>query len=123
MDEANNLRPDVVIFLPENRNIIIDSKVPMKDWYQYQNSDEDKIKEKSIFNFISSIKNHINSIHKKDYKNLMNVNSPDYVFIFMPHEFALITAQKFDISICFLCSTKTSYNCWPIYIDNVHEIS
>ena len=36
------------IFLPENRNIIIDSKVPMKDWYQYQNSDEDKIKEKSI---------------------------------------------------------------------------
>ena len=96
MDEGNNLRPDVVIFLPENRNIIIDSKVPMKDWYQYQNSDEDKIKEKSIFNFISSIKNHINSIHKKDYKNLMNVNSPDYVFIFMPHDYAFVTAQKFD---------------------------
>ena len=69
IDEGNNLRPDVVIFLPENRNIIIDSKVPMKDWYQYQNSDENKVKEKSIFNFISSIKNHINSIHKKDYKN------------------------------------------------------
>ena len=96
MDEGNNLRPDVVIFLPENRNIIIDSKVPMKDWYQYQNSDEDKIKEKSIFNFISSIKNHINSIHKKDYKNLTNVNSPDYVFIFMPHDYAFVTAQKFD---------------------------
>ena len=95
MDEGNNLRPDVVIFLPENRNIIIDSKVPMKDWYQYQNSDEDKIKEKSIFNFIGSIKNHINSIHKKDYKNLMNVNSPDYVFIFMPHDYAFVTAQKF----------------------------
>src|SRR6056300_1250033 len=53
MDEGNSLRPDVVIFLPENRNIVIDSKVPMKDWYQYQNSDEDNIKEASIFNFIS----------------------------------------------------------------------
>src|SRR6056300_493179 len=40
MDEGNSLRPDVVIFLPENRNIIIDAKVPMKDWYQYQNSDD-----------------------------------------------------------------------------------
>ena len=123
MDEGNNLRPDVVIFLPENRNIIIDSKVPMKDWYQYQNSDEDKIKEKSIFNFISSIKNHINSIHKKDYKNLMNVNSPDYVFIFMPHDYAFVTAQKFDPISCFLCSTKTNYNCWSINSYYVHEIN
>ena len=42
IDDGNNLRPDVVIFLPENRNIIIDAKVPMKDWYQYQNSDNSK---------------------------------------------------------------------------------
>jgi len=96
IEEGNNLRPDVVIFLPENRNIIIDSKVPMKDWYQYQNIDEDKKKEELISNFINSIKNHINTIHKKDYKNLMNVNSPEYVFIFMPHDYAFVTAQKFD---------------------------
>ena len=95
-EDGNNLRPDVVVFLPENRNIIIDSKVPMKDWYQYQNTNEDKKKEELIRNFINSIKNHINTIHKKDYKNLMNVNSPEYVFIFMPHDYAFVTAQKFD---------------------------
>ena len=99
IDEGNNLRPDVVIFLPENRNIIIDAKVPMKDWYQYQNSDDSKEKESSINNFISSVKNHINSIHKKDYKNIININSPEYVFIFMPHDYAFVTAQKFDPSL------------------------
>ena len=54
-------RPDVVIFLPEKRNIIIDSKVPMKDWYDYQNTDDEKAKEMSIKNFINSMKSHINN--------------------------------------------------------------
>ena len=92
-------RPDVVVFLPENRNIVIDSKVPMKDWYEFQNSNDEQSKVNLIKGFINSLKNHINNVHKKDYTNLLNVNSPDYVFIFMPHEFALITAQKYDQSI------------------------
>ena len=89
-------RPDVVVFLPENRNIIIDSKVPMKDWYEFQNTDSQEIKESSIKNFIEAIKSHINSISKKNYTSLLKINSPDYVFIFMPHELAIITAQKYD---------------------------
>ena len=39
-------RPDVVVFLPENRNIVIDSKVPMKDWYEFQNSNDEQSKSK-----------------------------------------------------------------------------
>ena len=105
-EEGAQLRPDVVIFLPENRNIIIDSKVPMKDWYNFQNSDNKDIKDKSITGFISAIKNHINTIYKKDYKNLLNINSPDYVFIFMPHEFAFVTAQKFDSSLANFAQQK-----------------
>ena len=92
-------RPDVVVFLPENRNIVIDSKVPMKDWYEFQNSNDEQSKVNLMKGFINSLKNHINNVHKKDYTNLLNVNSPEYVFIFMPHEFALITAQKYDQSI------------------------
>ena len=98
-DEGQSFRPDVVIFLPDKRNIIIDSKVPMKDWYEFQNTDDIKIKENSIRNFITALKNHINSISKKDYTNLLKINSPDYVFIFMPHEHALITAQRYDQNI------------------------
>ena len=65
----------------------------------FQNSEIDSEKQIHIKNFISSVKNHINSINKKDYTKLLNINSPDYVFIFMPHEFALITAQKYDVSL------------------------
>ena len=98
-DDGQMMRPDLVIYLPANRNIIIDSKVPMKDWYDFQNTDDQNQKEKYIKSFIQSIKNHINQINKKNYTNLLKINSPDYVFIFMPHEFALITAQKYDSSI------------------------
>ena len=95
-EEGRQFRPDVVIFLPENRNIIIDSKVPLKDWYEFQNTDDNQEKELHIKNFINAVKNHISSINKKEYTKLLNINSPDYVFIFMPHEFSLITAQKYD---------------------------
>ncbi|MDB0032595.1 DNA recombination protein RmuC, partial [Alphaproteobacteria bacterium] len=105
-ENGQKFRPDIVIFLPENRNIIIDSKVPMKDWYNFQNTNIQGEKEASIKNFCNSIKNHINQISKKDYVNLLNINSPEYVFIFMPHEFALITAQKYDISIANFAQSK-----------------
>ena len=95
-EEGRQFRPDVVIFLPENRNIIIDSKVPLKDWYEFQNTDDNQEKELHIKNFVNAVKNHISSINKKEYTKLLNINSPDYVFIFMPHEFSLITAQKYD---------------------------
>ena len=105
-EEGQSFRPDVVIFLPDKRNIIIDSKVPMKDWYEFQNSDDNQIRENSIKNFINAMKNHINSINKKDYTNLLKINSPDYVFIFMPHEHALITAQRYDQNIASYAQQK-----------------
>ena len=105
-EDGQQFRPDVVIFLPENRNIIIDSKVPMKDWYEFQNSESESSKKTSIMNFSNSIKNHINQIKKKDYTKLLSINSPDYIFIFMPHEFALTTAQKYDTSIASYAQQK-----------------
>ena len=105
-DEGQQFRPDVVIFLPENRNIIIDSKVPLKDWYEFQNTDDNQEKELHIKNFINSLKNHISSINKKDYTKLLNINSPEYVFIFMPHEFSLITAQKYDNTLLTFAQQK-----------------
>ena len=105
-EEGQQFRPDVVVFLPENRNIIIDSKVPMKDWYEFQNSEVQSIKENSIKSFSNAIKNHINQISKKDYRKLLSINSPDYIFVFMPHEFALITAQKYDNTIASYAQQK-----------------
>ena len=68
-EEGQQFRPDVVVFLPENRNIIIDSKVPMKDWYEFQNSEAQSTKQNAIMNFSNAIKNHINQIKKKIIQN------------------------------------------------------
>ena len=98
-EDGKKLRPDLIVFLPEQRNIIIDSKVSMKDWYEFQNNDNENEKKMLMSKFISAIKNHISSLHKKDYTKILNINSPDYVFIFMPHEYAYITAQKYDTGL------------------------
>ena len=98
-DDGKTLRPDIVIFLPENRNLVIDSKVSMKDWYNFQNTENNEIKQKQMHKFILAIKNHINALSKKNYSKLLNINSPNYIFMFMPHEFAIVHAQKYDSSI------------------------
>ena len=105
-DSGNSYRPDVVIFLPDNRNIIIDSKVSMKDWYEFQNSNIEEDRKSSISKFILALKNHIKNIDKKNYTSLLGINSPDYIFIFMPHEYAYITAQKYDPSIATLAQER-----------------
>ena len=98
-DDGETLRPDIVIFLPENRNLVIDSKVSMKDWYNFQNTENNEIKQKQMHKFNLALKNHINTLSKKNYSKLLNINSPNYIFMFMPHEFAIIHAQKYDSSI------------------------
>ena len=98
-EDGQTFRPDIVVFLPEKRNLIIDSKVSMRDWYEFQNAENTEIKEKRMKNFILAIKNHINTLSKKNYSQLLNINSPNYVFMFMPHEFAIVHAQKYDSSI------------------------
>ena len=98
-EDGQTFRPDIVVFLPEKRNLIIDSKVPMRDWYEFQNAENNEIKERQIKSFILAIKGHINALSKKNYSKLLNINSPNYIFMFMPHEFAIVHAQKYDASI------------------------
>ena len=98
-EDGQTFRPDIVVFLPEKRNLIIDSKVSMRDWYEFQNAENTEVKEKRMKNFIVAIKNHISALSKKNYSKLLNINSPNYIFMFMPHEFAIVHAQKYDSSI------------------------
>ncbi|AFS48827.1 RmuC family DNA recombination protein [alpha proteobacterium HIMB59] len=98
-EDGQTFRPDIVVFLPEKRNLIIDSKVPMRDWYDFQNAKNNENKEGQMKNFILAIRNHINVLSKKNYSKLLNINSPNYIFMFMPHEFAIVHAQKYDSSI------------------------
>ncbi|RUA05127.1 MAG: DNA recombination protein RmuC [Gammaproteobacteria bacterium] len=88
-EEGKNLRPDVVVHLPDNKDIIIDSKVSLKDYQNYVSGDTDAINA-----HIKSIDNHIKNISLKSYENLEGVNTLDYIFVFFPIEASLLVALE-----------------------------
>jgi DNA recombination protein RmuC len=97
-DESNQLfRPDVIVNLPQNREVIIDSKVSLKSYELYFN---DELERKNhLLDFIRSIKGHIDSLSKKRYQNLEGIESLDFVLMFIPIEGAFATALSSDSSL------------------------
>ncbi len=89
-------KPDVVLHLPENKDIIIDSKVSLKAYKNYIANQADKALLKS---HVGSIEAHINGISIKEYENLSGVSTLDFIFVFIPVESALLVAldQKPDL--------------------------
>lgn len=88
-EEGKILRPDVIVHLPDNKDIIIDSKVSLKDYQNYVSGDEDAINA-----HIKSVDNHIKNISLKSYENLAAVNTLDYIFVFFPIEASLLVALE-----------------------------
>lgn len=95
-DEGQNKRPDFVVYLPEGKHLIIDSKVSLVDYMAYVNADNDSGRKSALSRHILSIRNHIKGLGDKDYPNLPGVKAPDFVFMFMPVEPAFIAAFQHD---------------------------
>jgi DNA recombination protein RmuC len=92
-DENGNLKkPDFIINLPENKHLIIDSKVSLKAYEEYYSSENEEIKVEKIKKHILSIKKHIKELSEKQYTELYGINTPDYVLMFVPIEAALLIA-------------------------------
>lgn len=97
--EGSHYRPDVVVHLPNNRDIVIDSKVSLKAYELFANdSDNEALKE-----HINSVKSHIKNLSSKAYQKIDGINSLDLVLLFIPIESAYITAlakdeELFDIA-------------------------
>ena len=91
-DENGNLqKPDVIVRMPGNRDIVIDSKVPLSAWHDFSNSDDDNQKKIFLKKFLESIKNFIRDLGKDDYASLYQINSIDSVLMFIPIVPALLT--------------------------------
>jgi len=92
-DEENNLKkPDFVINLPDNRHLIIDSKVSLTAYEAYFNEEDSSLKEEHLKKHIESIRKHFKELSEKKYADLYGINSPDYVLMFVPIEPALMLA-------------------------------
>jgi DNA recombination protein RmuC len=95
-NESNKAyRPDVIVKLPNNRDIIIDAKTSLVAYEQYISSNDEK-KEIFLKEHIKSINSHIINLSQKSYEELQNINSLDFVFMFIPIESALSLALEND---------------------------
>ncbi len=96
-DEEENLKkPDFIVSLPDNKHLIIDSKVSLTAYEKFFNA-ENEIDEKiSLKSHIQSISKHIKELGAKNYTELYGINSPDYVLMFVPLEPALMLALQSD---------------------------
>lgn len=98
-DEDKLFRPDVIVNLPDNRHIIIDAKTSLTAYNEYMASDNEADKQDYIKKHIKSIKDHIKGLSNKKYEDLKNINSLDFIFMFVPIESALLLALEHDVNL------------------------
>ena len=85
-------KPDFIINLPDNRHLIVDSKVSLTAYESYFSSENEIEKEAFLSKHIKSIRDHFKDLSSKKYDTLYEINSPDYVLMFVPIEPALLLA-------------------------------
>lgn len=87
-EDGRRLQPDAIIHLPEDKHLVIDSKVSLVSYERWVNSSNPTEKENDARQHIISVENHIKSLSSKNYQELYQINSPDFVLLFMPMESA-----------------------------------
>ncbi|MEX6625722.1 DNA recombination protein RmuC [Tenacibaculum salmonis] len=99
-DEGKRVLPDVVIHLPNNKKMIIDSKVSLKAYEEFVNTEDDDIrKEQFLKQHINSLSRHVEQLSEKKYEDIYKVESPDFVLLFIPIEPAFAIALNQDNSL------------------------
>lgn len=95
-DEGKRVMPDIVIHLPDEKKMIIDSKVSLIAYEHYVNCDDENEKLGFIKEHVNSLKRHIEQLSAKKYENIYKIDSPDFVLLFIPIEPAFAVALNYD---------------------------
>lgn len=98
-DSGRTRQPDVLVHLPDNKHVIIDSKVSLTAYEGYFSASEDDVRAVCLKQHIQSIRNHIRELSGKNYQHLRAVHSLDYVLLFLPVEAAFTLAVQEDDSL------------------------
>lgn len=88
--------PDVVVHLPNNKDVVIDSKVSLNAYERYFSAEEEEERQRTLAEHLSSIRSHVAGLKGKNYAELLNINSLDMVLMFVPVEPALMLAFEHD---------------------------
>lgn len=94
--EGRTKRPDFVIMLPDEKHIVIDSKVTLDAYYRMVSDETPEVRDLAVRDHVQAVRSHIDDLAKKDYTNVTGIDSPSFVLMFMPVESAYIEALKWD---------------------------
>ena len=96
-EEGRNLRPDVVLHLPEKKDIVIDSKVSLTAFVGYTSAESEEERRRHLAAHVASVRQHVAELGRKEYQR--RLNSPDFVIMFVPNEPAFLAALQNDPAI------------------------
>lgn len=94
--QGNQKRPDFIINLPEDKHLVIDSKVSLVAYERYFNAENEAEKKQYLKQHCDSLRAHIKDLNSKNYQHLYQINSPDYLMLFVPIEPAFSVATQAD---------------------------
>ncbi|MAY02117.1 MAG: DNA recombination protein RmuC [Gammaproteobacteria bacterium] len=95
-EDGKSRQPDVIVHLPENKDLIIDSKVSLSAYEKYCSEDEETQKSHHLKQHLASIRSHIKGLSDKNYQNIEAVRNLDFVMMFLPIEAAFTLAVQHD---------------------------
>lgn len=94
--EEGRQRPDAVIYLPDDKHLIIDAKVSLNAYVSYVNAEDEASRAAALRAHVQAVRSHIDALVRRDYTRLPGLTSPDFVFLFMPVEPAFALAFEHD---------------------------
>lgn len=97
--DASVQRPDVIVHLPDNKHIIIDSKVSLVAYERFVTAENDEIQARNLKEHINSLRNHVKYLSEKNYQNALSINTPDFVLMFIPIEASFSVAVQADAEL------------------------
>lgn len=95
-EEGKRIMPDVVIHLPDNKKMVVDSKVSLTAYEQFINTEDEQEKERFLKEHLISLKRHVEQLSEKKYEDIYRIESPDFVLLFVPIEPAFAVALQQD---------------------------
>ncbi|WP_290831456.1 DNA recombination protein RmuC, partial [Flavobacterium sp.] len=98
-EDGNRVFPDVIINLPDGKKMIVDSKVTLTAYERYINEEDDNLKAQFLKEHVVSINRHVEQLGSKNYHDLYQMESPDFVLLFIPIESAFALALNEDTSL------------------------
>lgn len=134
-DNGKRFKPDVIVHLPENKDVVIDAKMSLVSYERYFNSEDPALRQQALNEHVLSIRNHIKGLSQKDYQRLHGLKSLDYVLMFIPIEPAFLLALEQDPSLVnfaleqnimlvsptnLLVALRTINNIWRYEYQNQH---